>query len=382
LKTKLLIFYDHFYPSYKAGGPTQSIVNLVKALHKEYNLYIICKPHEMGEKQPLADIQLNKWTDWEKKAQVYYWGYGLKQIPQLKQNIASIAPNVIYINGLYSLYFNFLPLMIAMSKKVKIILAPRGMLHEGALSQKTFKKKFFLLIFKLMGLHNKVIWHATDETEVGFIKNQVGDQVKISTAPNLPNLLNVKAGPGKKENELILGTIALISPMKNHLEVLNALKLVKSKVLWHIYGPVKDADYWKQCNEFIKQLPSNIQVQYHGDLPPSLLEDTMQNFQVFILPSKSENFGHALAEAISAGKPIITSKNTPFSDIENFNCGIAVSIPSNNQELANAIEKFAMMDAQTFNLFVSATQDAVAVKFKNTDVLSKYYSLFNNSFAL
>jgi glycosyltransferase involved in cell wall biosynthesis len=169
--------------------------------------------------------------------------------------------------------------------------------------------------------------------------------------------------------------------MKNHLEIMKALKGVKSKVQWHIYGPVKDPGYWIQCNELINQLPSNIIIQYHGDLPPGLLEKAMQNFQVFILPSKSENFGHALAEAISAGKPIITSDNTPFADIATFGCGTAVSIPIIQQELTEAIEKFARMDPDTFNHYISATQNATTIKFRNTDVLSRYYSLFSNSFA-
>ena len=110
MNKRILIFYDHFYPSYKAGGPTQSLVNLVRELYEVYDFYIVCKPHEMGENEVLKDIVVNEWSRWEEnKAKVYYWQYGWKQRTELKQLINDVRPEVIYVNGLYSLYFNFLP---------------------------------------------------------------------------------------------------------------------------------------------------------------------------------------------------------------------------------------------------------------------------------
>jgi glycosyltransferase involved in cell wall biosynthesis len=381
VKTKLLFFYDHFYPSYKAGGPTQSVVNLVRALHQEFELSIVCKPHEMGAAQTLPGIRINEWMDWEEKARVFYWNYGWRRLLQLKRLIKDAAPDMIYINGIYSLYFNFLPLIVARSIGAAIVVAPRGMLHDGALSQKTWKKKPFLFLFQLLGLPKKVCWHATDETEANFIRSKMGNDVRISVAPNLPNLLNILPAPEKKKGELILGSIALVSPMKNHLEVIKALQQVKAKVAWHIYGPVKDAAYWKQCRAMIPQLPAHVEVHYHGELPPQDLSNAMQQFQVFILPSKSENFGHALAEALSAGKPIITSVNTPFAAIESYGCGKAVTEQDIYVQLKLAIEEYAAMDSIEFHKQVTATQNYTELKFKNTDVLKRYYSLFSDSFA-
>ncbi|MBK8087397.1 MAG: hypothetical protein IPK31_05310 [Chitinophagaceae bacterium] len=57
LKKRILIFYDHFYPAYKAGGPVQSLVNLVRELYKDYDFFIVCKPHEMNETEKLDGIK-------------------------------------------------------------------------------------------------------------------------------------------------------------------------------------------------------------------------------------------------------------------------------------------------------------------------------------
>nr|WP_223825519.1 glycosyltransferase [Halopseudomonas salina] len=43
--------------------------------------------------------------------------------------------------------------------------------------------------------------------------------------------------------------------------------------------------------------------------------------ELFVLPSKFENFGMAIAEAMAAHLPVIVSTNTPWKDIQKKNCG-------------------------------------------------------------
>ncbi len=356
MKKRILIFYDHFYPAYKAGGPVQSLVNLVRELHNDYDFFIVCKPHEMNEKMNLNGISLNQWINWEKKAEVMYWNYSWNARAELKKIIAEVKPGSIFINGLFSLYFNILPLKYGIAYRKqhtgrKVVLSARGMLHPGALSQKPLKKKLFLVLFKLFGWHKQVKWHATDEQELNYIRREFGTSVMAEAAGNFSNLLPVASAPEKKTDELIMGTVALISPMKNHLEIIKALQEIKTKIVWHIYGPVKDIAYWQQCKELIQQLPSTISVQYYNELPPALLASVMNEFQLFIMPSKSENFGHALLEAFSAGKPVITTDTTPFKQLREKKAGITVSAGNLATELPEAIRFFAAMQQDEFSLY-------------------------------
>lgn len=355
------------------------MVNLVRELYEVYDFYVVCKPHEMGDVALLDNIITDNWNEWEGKAKVFYWQYSWTKKNVLQKLMRDVSPDVVYVNGLYSFYFNFLPLYYAKklkSKELKIVLSARGMLHPGALSQKANKKKNYLTMFRMSGIPGIVTWHATDDNERNFIKTIMGEKMLINVAANFPNLQSVSCRPGKQAGKLLLGTIALISPMKNHLEVLRSLMQVKATVEWHIFGPVKDDMYWKNCQSLIHQLPSDIKVFYHGELPPHLLTKAMEQFQVFIMPSKSENFGHAIVEALSAGKPVITTTTTPFADLDLFGCGFALEPEKLSQGLQESIGKFAAMDENEFSNVAAATQKYVDQKIEKASLRKAYYSLF------
>lgn len=377
MKKRVLIFYDHFYPAYKAGGPVQSLVNLIRQMHQQLDFFVVCKPHEMNETGVLPGIKVNEWNNWEQIAKVMYWNYRESSRNTLQDLYKEVRPDIIFINGLFSLHFNLLPLRAAISfngkyNDCKVVLSARGMLHPGALSQKKFKKKIFLFLFKLFGWQHKVQWHATDEQELKFIQQQFGELTNIKVAGNFPNLLTQATAPVKREHALIMGTVALISPMKNHLQVLKALQSVQANIVWHIYGPVKEEAYWQQCKQLIQQLPSNIAVHYHGELPPAELSKTMEEFQLFIMPSKSENFGHAILEALSAGKPVITTNTTPFKNLQQVKAGYTVAVDQLETELPRAIQHFASMQQHEFNDCSKAAAE-YARTFVSTDQLQQQY---------
>ena len=366
------ICIDWFHPAYKAGGPVQSIANLVQQYQPEGLMYkIFCSNADL-DGTINAGVAFDQWVPYNQFTEVWYASKAGLSAKQVRATIKACKPDILLVIGIYSWYYNLLPLLLC---KVPVkIISVRGMLHAGALSQKSLKKKIYLAIWKLVGIHRHCFFHATDLVEKGFIQQTFGEQARVFVAGNIPRVFNYHPAVNKKAGSLQLVSIALISPMKNIALVLDALQHCKHQVNYSIYGPVKDAPYWQQCQAKIKGLPSNIVVVYQGDLIPTEIENSLIAQELFVLPSKSENFGHAIAEALSAGKPVITSNNTPFNQLEENKAGKNIAV-ENVAELTCAIDFFAAMDANEFagwnkgaNEYANSRMDMEGLK-KSYDVM-------------
>ncbi len=66
-------------------------------------------------------------------------------------------------------------------------------------------------------------------------------------------------------------------------------------------------------------------------LPGGLVEGeekwrVLRAADVFVLPTRSENFGIVVAEALAAGVPVITTKGAPWAELVSENCGWWVEV--------------------------------------------------------
>ncbi len=380
----IFITIPWFHPAFKAGGPIQSIANLVKELDgTAFQFKIFCGNKDL-DGVLLKNIEFDKWVNYSPNTLVWYASSN-NILPILKKEIKNCKPDILFINGIYSWLFNFKPLFFCGS--VKKIISVRGMLHAGALSQKAFKKRVYLSLWKLLGLHKKAIFHATDENEKKYIQQVFTKKARVVVAPNFPRIFPFLPVLEKKAGHLKLVSIALISPMKNILLVLEALSGIPPlsiqgddpervpRIDYNIYGPVKDNHYWQQCLAVIKKIPANISVVYHGDIPPTEIDYALSLNHVFILPSKSENFGHAIFEALSSGRPVITSEHVPWTELQRTKAGMNVSI-DNSREIKKAIQSFVAMGTAELNEWSKKARQYTMSKVDLDKIKEQYKTVF------
>lgn len=338
---KIFLSIPWFSPAFKAGGPVQSVLNMVNHIGGDIEFEVVTSDRDIDG--TLLNIQASdKWGRFNNYTNVFYCSVA-NRFSRLLEIFKNKKSDVDFLTGIYSFHFTILPILFSESKRK--IISVRGMLHPPALQQKRIKKKIYLSLLKPLLLYKKVEFHATDELEKQHIISFIGLQPKIWIAANIPTIIEPNILP-KQQGTLKLLTVALIGPMKNHLEVLNALATCESAIQYDICGPIYWPDYWQKCLEIISKLPSNIKVNYHGAIPPHELVDFYHHSHVFICPSQSENFGHAIFEAFSAGKPVITSHNTPWNQLEEKKIGMNLS--PIKEEIQNAIMHFANMDDSTY----------------------------------
>jgi len=145
-KKNILILTDWYLPAYKAGGPVKSVAALVHHLKNDYNFFILTSDKDAFDKKALP-VKTEEWVTLINGEKVYYLPGKITQA-KLNTVIASIEFDYLYINSFFSKPFSIYPLLLQKKGKIKkpIVLAPRGMLREGALSIKSGKKKIFRAI--------------------------------------------------------------------------------------------------------------------------------------------------------------------------------------------------------------------------------------------
>ena len=67
-----------------------------------------------------------------------------------------------------------------------------------------------------------------------------------------------------------------------------------------------------------RQIP---RVEFIGELNGQAKYDFLASADLYCLPSKTENFGITVAEALACGTPSLASGGTPWSLINEYNCG-------------------------------------------------------------
>jgi glycosyltransferase involved in cell wall biosynthesis len=368
---RILIFIPWFRPAYKAGGPIRSIDTLTSHYNKDVSYFIVCG-HKDIDGTVNSVVSFDSWIHFSSNTKVWYYSGNFISLP-LKDIVVKTNPTHVMLVGMFSWTYNLYPLLRL--RKLKLIWSVKGMLHPQALSQKVFKKRVLLNLLRKIKVLTNITFHATNDVESKYIKNTFGEIVRVRTALNIPHHYHCANPIEKKTGCLRLLSISLISPMKNHKLVLQSLMQCSEEVKYDIVGAVKDKSYWKECLGLIEKLPKNVTVNYHGEQTPENLQPYLTNTHLLVMPSKSENYGHAIVEALSMGRPVLTSLHTPWNDLKIHHAGINTN--TEVHEIAEAIDFFLKMNQEEYNIYCKGARQYFE-KFLNVEqILEQYDQLFD-----
>jgi glycosyltransferase involved in cell wall biosynthesis len=377
-KKRILIFVDWYLPGYKAGGPIQSIANMVASLKEDFDISIITRDTDYSETTPYTTVKSNEWNV-KDGIRVYYISSDKLNYFTIYNLLKQEPSEYVYLNGIYSLYFTLIPLFIARKQRSRhIVVAARGMLSKGSLGVKKVKKDLFLRTAKLTKLFGKVTFHATTDIENKEIHAALGRRVIVKTAANLASATNSIAYKAreKKAGALRLVNIARIAPEKNLLFALKVLQQVKTSVVFDFYGPVYDHPYWEQCKEAIRDLPANVKATYKESIESEKVMSTLQLYHGMFMPSTGENFGHIILQSFTAGCPVIISDRTPWRQLKNKNCGWDISL-SHAEKFVETIDAFNHLSQEEYDA-LSKSAFAYGIQYMNNPVIiEENKALFN-----
>jgi glycosyltransferase involved in cell wall biosynthesis len=230
-----------------------------------------------------------------------------------------------------------------------LVLAPRGEFSKGAIDIRAWKKRPYVWMARLLGLYRHLTWQASSEHELGDIRRVMGNASgTIVVAPDLAAPVSVDGSEALLEERqqgaaLRVVFLSRITRMKNLDFALNVLGKTRAPVEFDIYGMVDDDRHWAQCQEQIARLPANITVSCHGAIPHSAVASTLGKYDLFFFPTRGENFGHVILEALSAGLPALISDQTPWRDLDQENVGFVRPL-EDESGFVEVIETLASLD--------------------------------------
>ena len=345
-ETRVLTFIGAYLPGFKGGGPVKSMKNLAERLSPDIKFWIVAPDRDLCSDTVYSEITPRTWMVLNKET-VLYLPPSLTNILDVLNILRLINYNIIYLHSFFSQRYT-LPVLalrwLRLVPKRPLILAVHGEFSPAALALKPRKKQIYIYLAQRLGFLQGILFHATSPQEEEHIYRTLGTGVKIYVAPNLvdlpPDVLN---RPKTSLDILKIVFLGRIVPMKNLDYALEVLANVETPVRFTIYGPIEDILYWERCQNIISELPQHIEVDYVGNITPSEVTSKLSQHDLFFMPTRGENFGHVIPEALSAGCPVLISDQTPWQDLDEHGCGWAFPL-KNSASFVKIINKVGSME--------------------------------------
>ena len=279
--------------------------------------------------------------------------------------------------------WNFFPFYVYILKKFykfEIYYSIRGALFPWSLEQGKWRKKISWILFQKKLLKLCKVVHVTSDQElcalqeIGFSENVI----------KIPNGIPIKATDlditrirrKERNNDKILNIIfaSRIHPKKGVDVLLSSVKSITDiSISIKLAGPTNENDYLNRLLSIASTLPQNISVEFLGHCSTDTLRQLFLQADLFVLPSHTENFGIVIAEALSHGLPVITSTETPWSEIADEQAGYIIPVDTISVELA--IRNFAKLtDYQRAEMSLNAQK--IVQKYAWVKLANEYKSIY------
>jgi len=304
-----------------SAGPTHYVARLADELQKRGDNSLILT---IGERPP----------DWaytaplEAHSKLLERSIGVSLALLDKVRCQARLPSVLHGHGIWRAT-NLFPLLLNGRHPARIMISPHGTLSPWSMRYKFLVKLPFWKALQKPALDRSHCYHATASAEYEDIR-RVGLRGPVAMVPCGVDLPVLSEAPRIKR----MVYMGRIDPIKGVDILIKAWCLAAEYFPdWElvIAGPL-DNDYAANMQRLANELRAQ-RLRFVGQVLGEVKRELLATASLFVLPSHSENFAIAVAEALAHGLPVITTTGTPWKGLIDRNCGWRV--PSNKDYLVS-----------------------------------------------
>lgn len=300
-----------------SGGPSTCTRDLLEGLaHLNANVDLLTA----SPKNP-SDANLGKGSLWLKEVPNDY-KTPLCFSRNLRKALQESEYDIYHANALW-MYLNHLTCKIARDKHKPYIISPHGMLYPTALAIKYWKKWPMLKLWFDKDIHSAACLHATCLPEMEYCRD-FGYRGPIAVIPNcvvMPEHVQLCTSKPKKKSIGFLGRLHPIKKIENILYGASmAIQSGCEPFSIEIMGKGDDT-YEQFLRDETARLGLSEYVHFVGFVSGNEKYERLSKLWALFVPSAQENFGMIVPESLICGTPVYASTGTPWSELNDFNCG-------------------------------------------------------------
>lgn len=201
-----------------------------------------------------------------------------------------------------------------------LVVAPKGMASAWAMGHRRAKKQVAWHLYQRQALAGAALVQATSEAEVEDIRRLgVRGPVAlvrhgVAVPPSLP-----PAGPAAGRRQAVF--LSRVHPKKGLPLLIEAWARVRPAGWELVVAGPDEGGHRAEVEALVHQAGLAADVRFVGPVEGADTWALLRGASLFVLPTHSENFGIAVAEALAAGVPVLTTHGAPWRVLETERCG-------------------------------------------------------------
>ena len=238
-----------------------------------------------------------------------------------------LRPEVVHVHGLWNLV-SHAGVTFARRRRLPLVVSPHGMTTPWALGHHAWRKRLAWRMYQWRDLRSADLLHATALSEVEDLR-KLGLRQPIAIIPVGVEMVDPRAvgagggcatGPGgvRQRTLLFLSRVHPKKGLPNLIEAWKQVRLPNWRVV--IAGP-DEGGHLDEIRRLAQARGVGDDFVFTGAVYGESKAALYRSADLFVLPSYSENFGIVVPDALAYGIPVITTRATPWAELEAHRCG-------------------------------------------------------------